>query len=79
MVAIKEVVDADDLMIITNQGVLIRLPVSQIRSIGRATQGVRLIKLGEGTTVSSVTRIMLEEDGAEKDINNDAEPSKESE
>jgi DNA gyrase subunit A len=66
-------------MIITNQGVLIRLPVSQIRSIGRATQGVRLIKLGEGTTVSSVTRIMLEEDGAEKDINNDAEPSKESE
>jgi DNA gyrase subunit A len=79
MVAIKEVVDADDLMIITNQGVLIRLPVSQIRSIGRATQGVRLIKLGEGTTVSSVTRIMLEEDGAEKHINNDAEPSKESE
>jgi DNA gyrase subunit A len=79
MVSIKEVVDADDLMIITNQGVLIRLPVSQIRSIGRATQGVRLIKLGEGTTVSSVTRIMLEEDGAEKDINNDAEPSKESE
>jgi DNA gyrase subunit A len=79
MVAIKEVVDADDLMIITNQGVLIRLPVSQIRSIGRATQGVRLIKLGEGTTVSSVTRIMLEEDGAEKHINNDAEPPKESE
>lgn len=78
MVAIKEVVDADDLMIITNQGVLIRLPVSQIRAIGRATQGVRLIKLGEGTTVSSVTRIMLEEDEAEKDINY-AEPSKESE
>ena len=78
MVAIKEVVDADDLMIITNQGVLIRLPVSQIRAIGRATQGVRLIKLGEGTTVSSVKRIMLEEDEAEKDINY-AEPSKESE
>ena len=58
MVTIKEVVDKDDLMIITNQGVLIRLPVAQIRSIGRATQGVKLIKLGEGTLVSSITRIM---------------------
>ena len=62
MVTIKEVVDKDDLMIITNQGVLIRQPVSQIRAIGRATQGVKLIKLGEGTLVSSITRIMTEED-----------------
>jgi DNA gyrase subunit A len=67
MVTIKEVVDKDDLMIITNQGVLIRLPVAQIRSIGRATQGVKLIKLGEGTLVSSITRIMSEE---EEDENN---------
>ena len=52
-------------MIITNQGVLIRLPVSQIRSIGRATQGVKLIKLGEGTLVSSITRIMTEEEKKE--------------
>ena len=62
MVTIKEVVDKDDLMIITNQGVLIRQPVAQIRAIGRATQGVKLIKLGEGTLVSSITRIMTEED-----------------
>ena len=40
MVTIKEVVDKDDLMIITNQGVLIRLPVAQIRSIGRATRAL---------------------------------------
>ena len=72
MVTIKEVVDKDDLMIITNQGVLIRLPVAQIRSIGRATQGVKLIKLGEGTLVSSITRIMSEE---EEDENNNTEPT----
>ena len=69
---IKEVVDKDDLMIITNQGVLIRLPVAQIRSIGRATKGVKLIKLGEGTLVSSITRIMSEE---EEDENNNTEPA----
>ena len=65
MVTIKEVVDKDDLMIITNQGVLIRQPVAQIRAIGRATQGVKLIKLGEGTLVSSITRIMTEEESGD--------------
>jgi DNA gyrase subunit A len=65
MVTIKEVVDKDDLMIITNQGVLIRQPVAQIRAIGRATQGVKLIKLGEGTLVSSITRIMTEEESSD--------------
>ena len=77
MVTIKEVVDKDDLMIITNQGVLIRQPVSQIRAIGRATQGVKLIKLGEGTLVSSITRIMSEEDDG--DENNSTEPEGSSE
>ena len=76
MVTIKEVVEKDDLMIITNQGVLIRLPVAQIRSIGRATQGVKLIKLGEGTLVSSITRIMSEE---EQDEDNNSEPSSDKE
>ena len=59
-------------MIITHQGVLIRLPVAQIRTIGRATQGVKLIKLGEGTLVSSITRIMSEEEDNE---NNNTEPT----
>ena len=75
MVTIKEVVDKDDLMIITNQGVLIRQPVAQIRAIGRATQGVKLIKLGEGTLVSSITRIMTEEEGGDssspEEVNNE--------
>jgi DNA gyrase subunit A len=62
MITIKEVVGTDDLMIIRDDGVLIRMPVSQIRSIGRATQGVKLIKLAEGTKVSAITRIISEEE-----------------
>ena len=71
MITIKEVVGTDDLMIITDQGVLIRLPVSQIRSIGRATQGVRLIKLGAGTKVSSITRIISEEEKTKDEPKNE--------
>jgi len=51
---------------------IILYEVAQIRSIGRATQGVKLIKLGEGTLVSSITRIMSEE---EEDENNNTEPT----
>ncbi|SVA18135.1 uncharacterized protein METZ01_LOCUS70989 [marine metagenome] len=57
MVNIMEVVDTDDLIIITNSGVLMRQPVSAIRTIGRVTQGVRLVKLDKGTTISSITRV----------------------
>jgi len=71
MITIKEVVGTDDLMIITDQGVLIRLPVSQIRSIGRATQGVRLIKLGAGTKVSSINRIISEEEKTKDEPKNE--------
>ena len=76
MLTIKDFVENEDLIIITNQGVLIWLPVAQIRSIGRATQGVKLIKLGEGTLVSSITRIMSEE---EQDEDNNSEPSSDKE
>ena len=62
MVALREVVDTDDLMIITAKGVLIRLPVATLRTISRNTQGVRLIKLDEGDTISAVTRVVESED-----------------
>ncbi len=62
MVSIMEVVDTDDLMVITNRGVLIRQPISTIRTIGRVTQGVRLIKLDEGASIASITRVVREED-----------------
>jgi DNA gyrase subunit A len=58
LVAIMEVVDTDDLIVITDAGVLMRQPVSKIRSIGRVTQGVRLVKLDEGTTIASITRVL---------------------
>lgn len=67
LVAIKEVVDTDDLMIINKSGITIRTPVSNLRVMGRATQGVRLIKLGENDEISSVEKIKREEE-SEEDI-----------
>ena len=66
MVNIMEVVDSDDLIVITDSGVLMRQPVSQIRAIGRVTQGVRLVKLDDGTNISSITRVISEEDATSK-------------
>ena len=62
MTSIMEVVDADDLVIITNKGVLMRQPVSAIRSIGRVTQGVKLVKLDDGAKISSISRVIHEEE-----------------
>ena len=61
MVKIMEVVDSDDLIVITDSGVLMRQPVGAIRTIGRVTQGVRLVKLDDGTNISSITRVISEE------------------
>ena len=61
MVKIMEVVDSDDLIVITDSGVLMRQPVGAIRTIGRVTQGVRLVKLDKGTNISSITRVISEE------------------
>ena len=57
MVSIMEVVDTDDLIIITDKGVLMRQSVGDIRTIGRVTQGVRLVKLDDGTAISSISRV----------------------
>lgn len=57
LVAIKEVVDNDDLMIINKSGISIRISVEELRVMGRATQGVRLIKLNEEDAISSVEKI----------------------
>ncbi|TMQ51459.1 MAG: DNA gyrase subunit A [Candidatus Eisenbacteria bacterium] len=69
VVAVKEVVDGDELMIITRSGQMIRMPVSGISVIGRNTQGVRLVNLspaGEGEllpdAVAAVTRVVSEDD-----------------
>lgn len=57
LVAIKQVGDDDDLMIINRSGITIRISVSELRVMGRATQGVRLIKLNEDDRISSVEKI----------------------
>ena len=62
MVAIKEVTDEDDLMIITNRGIAIRIHVADLRIMGRNTQGVKLIKLSEKDGIASVTRIVREDE-----------------
>ena len=73
MVSIMEVVDSDDLIVITNKGVLMRQPISKIRTIGRVTQGVRLVKLDKGSTISSITRVAHEEEETEEIGNKNAE------
>ena len=73
MVSIMEVVDSDDLIVITNKGVLMRQPISKIRTIGRVTQGVRLVKLDEGSTISSITRVVHEDEATEDMGNENAE------
>ncbi|MFQ6092085.1 MAG: DNA gyrase subunit A [bacterium] len=62
VVTIKEVVDDDELMIITAKGVVIRLPIIGIKTIGRNTQGVKLIKLDKGDKVVDVARLMSREE-----------------
>ena len=65
LVSILEVVETDDIMIITSAGVMIRQATNAIRTIGRNTQGVRLIRLDEGATISSVTKVVKEEEEEE--------------
>ena len=65
MVSIMEVVDADDLIVITDKGVLMRQPVSHIRTIGRVTQGVKLVKLDDGTKISSISRVINDDNPEE--------------
>ncbi len=62
MVNIMEVVDSDDLIIITDSGVLMRQPVAAIRTIGRVTQGVKLVKLDDGASISSITRVISDDE-----------------
>jgi DNA gyrase subunit A len=57
LIAIKEVVEDDDLMIINKSGITIRMPISDMRVMGRATQGVRLINLRNGDTIAAVTKV----------------------
>ena len=62
LITIRDVTDKDDLMIICESGMAIRMGVEDLRVMGRATQGVRLINLRDGDRIASVTRIEKDED-----------------
>ena len=62
LVAIKNVIDSDDLMIINKSGIAIRMAVDSLRVMGRATQGVRLIKVREDDSIAAVAKVMREDD-----------------
>jgi len=62
VVGISTVTDTEDIMMITSEGIIIRLPASGVSSIGRNTQGVRLIRMEEGTHVVSIALAEHEEE-----------------
>ena len=69
LVTVKNVTDQDDLMIINKSGIAIRMTVSDLRVMGRATQGVKLINLREGDSIAAVAKVMKDDDEVE-DISN---------
>ena len=80
LVAIKGVTDKEDLMIINKSGIIIRIAISELRTMGRATQGVRLITLKGDDEIASVAKIEHDEDeeiqeNIEGTENPDTEPS----
>ncbi len=77
LVAIKSVVDDDDLMIINKSGIAIRMAVSDLRIMGRATQGVRLINLRNNDSIAAVAKVMKEEESDIDSENIDNETSDE--
>ena len=68
LIAIKDVTDMDDLMIINKSGIILRMAVKDLRVVGRATQGVKLIELKGKDSIASVAKVAMdEEDGMDED------------
>ncbi|NRD20260.1 DNA gyrase subunit A [Winogradskyella eckloniae] len=68
LVSIKNVTDDDDLMIINKSGIAIRMAVADLRVMGRATQGVKLINLKGNDSIAAVAKVMKDEDEGVEDI-----------
>ena len=75
LVAIKSVLEEDDLMIINKSGMAIRLPVSDLRVMGRATQGVRLINIKGNDSIAAVAKVMKEDEEELPEGENTQEPT----
>lgn len=65
VVGVRAVTDEDELILITGRGILMRMPLDELREIGRATQGVRLIRVEEDDQVVAVARVATDRSGAE--------------
>jgi len=68
LVTIKEVVDEDEIILITQQGLIIRMPLTNVKVIGRNTMGVKLVNLSEGDRVVDVARIVPGEETDQEDV-----------
>ncbi len=66
LISMKEINDNDELVIITNGGMVIRLGVKKIRVMGRATQGVKLVNLKEGDSIADVARVVTDDNNTGK-------------
>ena len=78
LVSIKNVTDEDDLMIINKSGIAIRMAVEDLRVMGRATQGVKLINLKGNDSIAAVAKVMKEEEEEEaEDLSSEASTSEE--
>jgi len=73
LVSINNVTDADDLMIINKSGLTIRMMVSDLRVMGRATQGVRLINIKGNDSIAAVTKVLREDEAIEEAIEENIE------
>src|SRR5690606_38293408 len=71
LVSINSVTDADDLMIINKSGLTIRMRVSDLRVMGRATQGVKLINIKDSDSIAAVAKVMRDEDEEDEIIDLD--------
>ena len=78
LISILEVVENDDLMIITDSGIMIRQSIDKLNIIGRNTQGVKLLRLDDNSQIASVTKVIKEdeseEEGSEEKENNQEGP-----
>jgi len=79
LIAIKNVTDDDDLMIINKSGITIRMSVEELRTMGRATQGVKLINLRNGDAIAAVAKVSAMEDEDEEGYDGEAEDEANSE
>jgi DNA gyrase subunit A len=75
IVALKEVIPEDELMMITRHGVIIRVPVDGIRVIGRNTQGVRVMNLDDGDTLVDVARVVKEDESGQEEVAGEVTPT----